>query len=419
MHISRAALAVAVSLAISLTLHGPAVANEGVATPPAELQQKADKGDPAAMRELGRFYEKAPQPANAAEAHKWYLKAAVAGDAEAQYYAGHDFLYRLERDNDEAIKWLEKAAAQGSAGAERLLGEAYLTGLAEVDKRRRFPYDLAKGKALLQRAAEKGDKQAQYILGYALYYGQFEKIQDETAAHKWLQLASAQGHPGAARILGEQYWFGSGVERDFAKSLVFYQRAAEAGDVLAQYQLGFAYVNGDPDGAGKDPAKAAKWFLAAARDGDVAKQESERFVERPETQSLFMEAIANSAWQLGRLYETGSGVEKDPARAALWYEQAALSQSREGAYYLAGAYERGEGVEKSPARAYFWYELARGNSHSFGTMEDLTGKIADAIARLEKQNTPAELADARERAALESHRRAQVAATEMLNKSDF
>jgi uncharacterized protein len=48
--------------------------------------------------------------------------------------------------------------------------------------------------------AEQGNVDAQYTLGYMLYYGQ-GVAQDPTAARRWFEQASKQGHPKAKQAL--------------------------------------------------------------------------------------------------------------------------------------------------------------------------------------------------------------------------
>ena len=67
---------------------------------------------------------------NYPEAIKWFQKAAVQGDAEAQFYLGN--MYRngkgVTQNSQEAVKWYRKAAEQGHAYAQFFLGIMYGTG---------------------------------------------------------------------------------------------------------------------------------------------------------------------------------------------------------------------------------------------------------------------------------------------------
>ncbi len=77
----------------------------------------------------------------------------------------------------------------------------------------------------------------------------------------------------------------------------WYERAAKAGNVEAQFALGVRLENsqhGQPDSA------AFHWYLKAAEQGHVQAQ-----------------------YKLGLVYYQGKGVNKDLSKAAQWYEAAA------------------------------------------------------------------------------------------------
>lgn len=58
---------------------------------------------------------------------------------------------------------------------------------------------------------------------------------------------------------------------------------------------------------------------------------------------------------LGRLYATGSGVDKDYVEAFDWYKKAAAKGNSEAMYSLGEAYEHGTGVREDVQRAVLWY----------------------------------------------------------------
>ena len=66
---------------------------------------------------------------------------------------------------------------------------------------------------------------------------------------------------------GMCYEEGSGVERDTTKAVEWYDRAADLGDVHAQYRLGWCLNHGV--GVERDRAKAIEWYTAAAGQGDA------------------------------------------------------------------------------------------------------------------------------------------------------
>ncbi|WP_288264747.1 tetratricopeptide repeat protein [uncultured Dialister sp.] len=64
------------------------------------------------------------------------------------------------------------------------------------------------------------------------------------------------------------YENGRGVEQSYEKAAKWYQKAADQGDAVAQYNLGTMYKNGL--GVEQSYKKAAKWYRKAADQGLAA-----------------------------------------------------------------------------------------------------------------------------------------------------
>ena len=62
------------------------------------------------------------------------------------------------------------------------------------------------------------------------------------------------------------YSYGKGVKQDYFKAVEWYQKAAEQGEVHAQYNLGNMYDNGQ--GVKQDYAKAKEYFGLACDNKD-------------------------------------------------------------------------------------------------------------------------------------------------------
>jgi TPR repeat protein len=65
---------------------------------------------------------------------KWYAKAAVQGNASAQFNLGHCFQngVGVTKDAVIAVYWYAKAAAQGNSSAQCNLGDCYERGIGFV-----------------------------------------------------------------------------------------------------------------------------------------------------------------------------------------------------------------------------------------------------------------------------------------------
>lgn len=85
------------------------------------------------------------------------------------------------------------------------------------------------------------------------------------------------------------------------------RKQAEAGDAKAQFDIGSMYENGS--GVKQDYAEAARWYRKAAQRGD-----------------------ARAQYNLGIMSQNGWGVPKDDAEAAKWYRKAAMQGAAAAQY---------------------------------------------------------------------------------------
>jgi len=107
-----------------------------------------------------------------------------------------------------------------------------------------------------------------------------------------------RGEAEALFLMGTAYAEGLGVESDPAEAVVWYRRAADQENVLAQHNLGNVYFSGE--GVAQNDSLAVAWWLKAANQGD-----------------------AIPALRLGAMYEEGRGVARDLAEAMRWYRESA------------------------------------------------------------------------------------------------
>ena len=96
---------------------------------------------------------------------------------------------------------------------------------------------------LFRVEAEKGDSEAQYMLGF-MYAEALLGPRDPADAAPWYQKAAEQGHPDAQDALGYLYDFGLGVPRDRAKAETLYRAATEGGSVNGKNNLAFEWADG-------------------------------------------------------------------------------------------------------------------------------------------------------------------------------
>jgi len=101
------------------------------------------------------------------------------------------------------------------------------------------------------------------------------------------------------------------------------------------------------------------------------------------------------------------GVERDYAQAARWYRAAADQGDSSGQYDLASLYAAGRGVQLDYVSAYVWYSLAAssGDERSARQLKSLSKRMTprqmqQAQARLDDQNRPGKPVDGPEAAGL-------------------
>jgi len=106
------------------------------------------------------------------------------------------------------------------------------------------------------------------------------------------------------------------------------QNAANQGDDKAQFVLALLYVSGE-EGVPQDDAKAAEWFSKAAEQGNVDAQ-----------------------YNLGRMYGAGQGVPQDRSKALELFHKAAAQGHEEAKNFLAkvSGTAQGHDYNNHPAR---------------------------------------------------------------------
>jgi TPR repeat protein len=241
----------------------------------------ADAGHNGARFCLGALYAQGRGlPQDFAEAMRWYRLAADAGHPDALCRVGNMSANGegVPADLAEAGVWWERAAARGSAQAMQFLGrlhahgdggrakdpghaahwffKAWQQGLDAAEQ------DIIRVRAELEAAAEAGSAAAQNALGLILCFGH----NDPAAAAGQFERAAAQDHPESLRMLGYLLAERKGVPQDEARAADLYRRAAELGDVFAQYNLA-AMIGQGLGGLERDVSQAIKWFRRAADGG--------------------------------------------------------------------------------------------------------------------------------------------------------
>lgn len=155
--------------------------------------------------------------------------------------------------------------------------------------------------AELKHQAEAGDPVSQYQLGLR-YTSGTGVWKNNAQAVEWFEKSAYQGHADAAYMLGIDYYTGRGVAKDYRQAAQWFQRAAVQGHARAQYQLAAAYMNGQ--GVIEDQAWAARWYGKAANQGH-----------------------SDAQFSLGVAFARGLGLPVHPLQACKWLVLAGRSGS--------------------------------------------------------------------------------------------
>lgn len=193
---------------------------------------------------------------------------------------------------------------------------------------------------------------------------------DPFEAVQWIKALAERGEAEAQVLLGQAYLDGYGLELDPRQARIWFRKAAEAGHLLGMNMLGRAYDQGW--GGPVDHACAAYWFRTAANQGldwgmynyghlllhglGVEKNEREAFDWYNKAAEL---GHAKSLGVVGRFFEEGWLGERDQEKAFDYYRRSAEAGDFRGQYnYALMLSERGQ-----MEGALQWMREALGNAH--------------------------------------------------------
>lgn len=239
---------------------------------------------------------------------------------------------------------MRQQAEKGDAEAQYLLGLAYVVGLGTTVK------NDAEGFKWMRKAAVQGHLEAQLLLGELHASGQGTPVNRNEAYH-WYSKAAQKGLPSAEYALYRMLMHGDGVAKNEKEALRWLEKSAANGWAEAQYRLGRHYIGGL--GVPEDIVEGGTWFSKAADQDHAAAQGALGLllmIAGYETQDFApaLELLNRGAAQgdiqaqslLGTAYASGLGVPKDPIASCMWLILASTGPSdAEGAPYQKRAQE--------------------------------------------------------------------------------
>ncbi|SNS03759.1 Sel1 repeat-containing protein [Pseudomonas japonica] len=205
----------------------------------------------------------------------------------------------------------------------------------------------------LRRQALAGSVAALNDLGWIWLNGRYWRADPVLAGHL-LRMAALQGSAVAWFNLGQQYYFGKGVNISYASAAEYYRHAFEAGLAEAAAALGDLYEeetcdsDEEPNPWCVDLGLACEWFLRGAQRGD-----------------------ARCRFEAGYRLLHGQQMPADSRAGVYWLELAAVAGVVQAAEELAVHFQEGG----NELRYLFWRDQAIG----LGSPLALTMKLEDQL----------------------------------------
>lgn len=212
----------------------------------------------------------------------------------------------------------------------------------------------AEDSGLLQKARS-GDPQAEVSLGVDYQQGIDGFPQDIREAILWYRKAAGAGNAWAMYDLGALYKFGVGVPKDPAQSLAWDRKSADLGLAEAQVELGLRSQFGT-GGAAQSYENAAYWYMKAAQQGN-----------------------AWGEFDIGVCYAQGTCERQNYRQEYLWTRKAADQNLPRAQCTMAGLYLYGWGVSADRQQAQSWFEKAGGAKGCVGVDRSMWVPLASGI----------------------------------------
>ncbi len=197
-----------------------------------------------------------------------YEALAARGFPDAQMELGKMYLYGrgVERDPERALELFQKADhLNGEPNAKRYIrrAKAYVGRIAIKGKAKNFSPE--QGLAMLQEAAERGNRTALFELGYAYEHGLADLAVNGIKASEYYARSAQAGYSRAIHYQAELYEDGELVPQNLRLAAKLYESAIEGGYPRSAINLGKMYEQGR--GVPQSTEKAMKYYKLASSNG--------------------------------------------------------------------------------------------------------------------------------------------------------
>ena len=395
-------------------------------------------------------------PANLKKSNTMYKEAAIKGYAPAQFDYGRQCLvgvghsysgYLIDPKEKEGIEMLEKAGQQNFDLPYELLGRYYLNFVA--------PYDINKSIFFFTKAAELGNTDAMFSLGALYFEGdkieknfdkalywltknkevekkidtyiaekvdrqlfeslryeklksvattenlspkeaydlaiKFNDLYDYTNGLIWMQKAAKDGYILAEATLGNMYYQGQGTSVNYKLAFDYWTKASDKEEPNARLNLGyFCYFLGN--GTTVNVQKAND-LLSTINDKSLTETAIYKDKLKPINEALNFQKTQTKANQgnalaqeeLGNNYVNGYGTEINEAKAVEYYTKSAAQGNSNAEIQLADLYLTGTTTPFNDTKAFALlqknsnlksnqrdYLMGFCSYHGYGTSKDLS-----------------------------------------------
>ena len=300
-------------------------------------------------------------PKNDKCAFEYYIKGAKLGNGWCQYQTA--IMYRdgigVKKDVNESEKWFEKFSHSNTVWDE----------MWAVDwARTQNDYDSSLISRLYYTISTYSGNTLPIanVMNIIISNSDLNRERYEDLMHSMEFLAN-NGNIDAMRRLGNFYYDGVGVKKDYFAAITWYEKAASLGDQWCRSRLGEMYR----DGKGTQPniEKATEWFYKASIMGNAGAMSniiymySSGTLERDPFYDDCIDILKNMAnngnidamRRLGNFYYDGVGVKKDYFAAITWYEKAASLGDQWCRSRLGEMYRDGKGTQPNIEKATEWF----------------------------------------------------------------
>lgn len=272
---------------------------------------------------------------------------------------GNEYFYGIhgkESNLDLAYEYFLMAAKKGNQTAATLLDNTFVPGKPEIKEEMADIYKLMK---CMRLAVETGDPQACFFYGV----GKLSQESDDYMYRKglnWVKQAAEKEFPPAMHAYGLELLKGNRIPQDKALGMEYIKKAAIKGETNA---ISLLYSLGEQDIA----LDVLNQLVREQNPKAIALLAEIKLQKRNYEEGItLMEQAAslgdkNAMFNVGVIFDNGKYCEKDPYKAAMWYQKAAElgdAQSMENLGYLL---EKGPEELRNEKAAFDLYNKAAEN----------------------------------------------------------